>query len=122
MTHLATIDEQRRTYTCAQTLAVFHQKAKKANNKLKRLRLLRQFANFVLLPDPYITHDQGYHRRHFEKRKARGAFYLAGACWVCGLIAECRHHVIQVQHGGRNIKRNIVNLCVSCHQSVHSVE
>lgn len=33
--------------------------------------------------------------------------------------ANNRHHVIQVQHGGSNYVRNIVNLCDDCHAAVH---
>lgn len=31
----------------------------------------------------------------------------------------CGHHIIQIQHGGRNRKRNLVLLCRECHALVH---
>lgn len=113
-----TVDESRRTYQCRVFLNVFWQKAKSADNKKKKLALLRVFAGLVLGDDPYVAHNQWWARRHFDKHKHRIS-YLAGGCWVCKLLAECRHHVIQIQHGGRNTQTNIVNLCDSCHHKVH---
>lgn len=40
-------------------------------------------------------------------------------CFVCGKDAECRHHIIQLQHGGRNMHDNVVGLCNRCHAEIH---
>lgn len=40
-------------------------------------------------------------------------------CFVCGLWARLRHHIIQLQHGGSNSKKNIVALCDDCHAEIH---
>lgn len=40
-------------------------------------------------------------------------------CFVCLGVTQCRHHVIQVQHGGDNRKSNVVGLCHRCHKKVH---
>lgn len=40
-------------------------------------------------------------------------------CFVCLGPAHCRHHIIQLQHGGMNHKKNVVSLCNDCHAEVH---
>ncbi len=45
---------------------------------------------------------------------------VEGACFSCQLKkAVHRHHVVQIQWGGRNIERNVVHLCRNCHRSLH---
>lgn len=60
-------------------------------------------------------------RSHYQRRRQRG--WLAKAtrkpCWVCLNPSRHRHHVIPIECGGRNIKKNIVPLCVLCHRGVH---
>jgi hypothetical protein len=56
------------------------------------------------------------HRRNGAARKPPAT----GRCWVCdGRRATCRHHVVQLQHGGRNTDKNLVDLCRRCHVLVH---
>ncbi len=49
--------------------------------------------------------------------------YLRGKrnspCWVCLEPAEARHHIIELQHGGTNAKRNVIPICRGCHAEVH---
>jgi hypothetical protein len=42
-------------------------------------------------------------------------------CFVCGDTERKlhQHHAIQLQHGGSNSRRNIVNLCAACHAEIH---
>lgn len=40
-------------------------------------------------------------------------------CFVCLEKPDVRHHIIQLQYGGINCKKNIVSLCNSCHSKVH---
>lgn len=40
-------------------------------------------------------------------------------CFVCLKAADCRHHIIQLQNGGQNSKKNLVSLCNSCHSEIH---
>lgn len=76
-----------------------------------RLVALREYAEVQVK----TTRDYGRVRRGtmgFEK--------AVGHCFACGLRqAIVRHHVVQVQHGGRNRKRNLVHLCRECHAYVH---
>lgn len=53
---------------------------------------------------------------HREKRHKR---LFGQPCIVCKSKASQRHHIIQVQHGGRNDKRNVVPICKDCHCKIH---
>ncbi len=42
------------------------------------------------------------------------------SCFICCRNkATCRHHLIQLQNGGINSKKNIIALCDGCHAAVH---
>lgn len=76
-----------------------------------RLALLCEFA------ERKVWREQSYR----ATRGGRMALHRAsGRCFACQrLNATHRHHVIQVQHGGRNTRSNLVRLCVRCHAEVH---
>jgi 5-methylcytosine-specific restriction endonuclease McrA len=40
-------------------------------------------------------------------------------CYLCGLEADIRHHVVPLKKGGTNKINNIVPLCNPCHCKVH---
>jgi hypothetical protein len=40
-------------------------------------------------------------------------------CFTCPNLATIRHHVIQIQNGGKNKRNNIVPLCSRCHSNIH---
>lgn len=43
-----------------------------------------------------------------------------GPCWVCErTAARVSHHVLQLQYGGTNARRNQVPICAGCHSHVH---
>lgn len=44
---------------------------------------------------------------------------IGSPCFVCGCPGFNRHHLIQLQHGGINSRRNLVILCDPCHAEVH---
>lgn len=81
-------------------------------NRRKRLELLLRWSVVE------VAHRQDYRkRRHSQKGKHR---FIDASCWVCYVAkAVCRHHIIQVQHGGGTDDRNVVPLCAGCHAEVH---
>lgn len=89
-------------------LAEFWQRVRDGEN---RRLLLRLFAERI------VTRLQPYS----AIRRARPATTTAGGvCWVCRLNRKLvTHHIIQVQHGGRNTKRNKVHICHPCHAEIH---
>lgn len=40
-------------------------------------------------------------------------------CFCCGNSTEARHHIIQLQNGGLNSRKNLVSLCDLCHAEIH---
>lgn len=61
-------------------------------------------------------------KRKYEKRRkaSKNWKHFDASCWLCrGARVTCRHHIIQVQHGGNNDERNMVGLCDPCHAAVH---
>ena len=59
-------------------------------------------------------------RGKFEKIKwKRHSLRSHPFCFICRCPAEVRHHIIQIQNGGINAKRNIVSLCRACHIKIH---
>jgi len=44
---------------------------------------------------------------------------IGSACFVCSQPGFNRHHIIQLQNGGINSRRNLVILCDSCHAEIH---
>jgi hypothetical protein len=83
------------------------------SSKAKRLEFLLRWAAVK------VAHKQEYQKRRRCTRKSWKKFMKAH-CWVCHVAkATCRHHIIQVQHGGGNDDRNIVPLCDGCHAEVH---
>lgn len=54
---------------------------------------------------------------------ARSGLRTSRKCAVCvasRIDGLHRHHVIQLQNGGKNIQANIIALCRDCHKKVHA--
>lgn len=83
--------------------------------KLEKLRLLAE----EQLPSRKTT-TLAQDRAKFEKvKRARHKRTTHKFCFGCGGEANVRHHIIQLQYGGVNSKRNIVSLCWGCHAAIH---
>lgn len=54
-------------------------------------------------------------RNQFSKKH----YYLGGRCATCKNPATVRHHIIQLQNGGRNRRYNIIMICDECHTEIH---
>ena len=46
-------------------------------------------------------------------------FRRFGKCFVCESPATDRHHIVQLQKGCINSKKNLVSLCSICHSKIH---
>ena len=55
-------------------------------------------------------------KRKLSKLIERAKFRLCSACFN---FVEIRHHIIQLQNGGDNRKKNIITLCNDCHEEIH---
>jgi hypothetical protein len=59
-------------------------------------------------------------RSHFNDIKSKlHSFSRFSPCFVCGIGATARHHIVQLKNGGINSKKNIVSLCHQCHSTIH---
>ena len=78
-----------------------------------RIGILREYAAIEV---------ESYHR-YLDVRRGHGspAAHLAGRCFACGSQPKRLHihHIIQVQHGGRNTEKNLVPICGKCHRAIH---
>jgi hypothetical protein len=61
-----------------------------------------------------------YRRDRFNHVKLhRHSIKSHDLCFVCSGKAQCRHHLIQLQNGGINSKKNLISICNDCHAKVH---
>jgi hypothetical protein len=63
-----------------------------------------------------------YRRKVFEDKKQKRykkTLINYPECFGCLKKPNVRHHMIQLQNGGNNIRKNIVSLCNSCHAEIH---
>ena len=59
-------------------------------------------------------------RVEFDKNKAKLCRHKLGSpCFVCSCPSTDRHHIIQMQNGGINSRRNLIALCRKCHSQIH---
>ena len=83
-------------------------------NEEKKLNLLKDYAFKSL------GRRRACIREKFDRvKQTRHSLRSHQCCFVCGNMAEVRHHIIQLQSGGQNSKRNIVSLCKRCHKAIH---
>lgn len=92
--------------------------AKKLNILLsadEKIAILREMAS-----RQYQTQESYESRRNQYVKTRHRLVKLSGCeCYVCGAPATVRHHIIQLQNGGRNSPRNLMGLCDDCHAEIH---
>ncbi len=76
-----------------------------------KLKVLKEFAEKKVL----YKNQQNLKKR----RKAFISKFGGKYCFLCGTKPQCRHHIIQLQNGGINARKNIVQLCHPCHAEIH---
>ncbi len=90
-------------------LHIFRLKAFRSKN---RIELLRRYAEIRVQT-----------KASYQSRREGSLPLKAGIeahCFACQRFRLVhRHHIIQVQYGGPNTKKNLVYLCVYCHGEVH---
>jgi len=106
-----------------QTARIFWEKAGGHNtlayrslSKDYRLKLLIEMSNIIIRKVSDIEVRKT--RMYFDKHKFNENYRIK-ECFVCLGSGEIRHHIIQLQNGGENIRINIVGLCKKCHAEIH---
>lgn len=98
----------------AYELGQFHRFMKRCRRH-RRIELLRAFADKVIANGkvaPCVVRGR-YHGLVYARNGE------TGLCVVCRAVTLMQHHVIQIQHGGLNWKRNRVWICGPCHAEIH---
>lgn len=86
--------------------------------KKQTLAILKQYAEYKIA---FKTLQPLKHRRK-KFNEVKGELHQLRShklCFACGDPAEHRHHIILLNHGGDNSKRNVVSLCAHCHAEIH---
>lgn len=83
-----------------------------------KLQALREMAEVRI---PYKKQSPLSRRREqFDRVKHRLCRARLGSkCFVCFRPGFNRHHIVQLNNGGINSRRNLVILCNACHAQVH---
>ena len=77
-----------------------------------RMGLLREYADYRMVWPQRKSYEQRREIKH------EGRFFPT--CFVCKSVVElCRHHIIQLQHGGSTASHNVVRICGLCHAEIH---
>lgn len=90
-----------------------------------RLKVLKKYANKKYIHVRKETLARL--RKRFNNRKVKSYIPIVDSngdfkiCQLCegNTIAQCRHHVVQLQHGGFKGGRNVIFLCNDCHKLIH---
>ena len=87
------------------------------HTKLCRIRILCIYSERKNPEQPAIGREEL--RQQFDRKPSLLSYKSRQPCFACGGRSHVRHHIIQLQHGGSNKKRNIVRLCHDCHAEIH---
>lgn len=91
-------------------------RARSRNRTSLRLILLFELSSLIPSDPPESSREE----RRAEFMEDEGfKVLLKCPCWVCRKPATQRHHLIQLQNGGRNVKENVIPICTECHSEVH---
>lgn len=83
-----------------------------------KLQMLLELSE-IKLPFRRQDHPEFY-RRKFERGKfIIHPFRIWRNCFLCGLRATIRHHIIPLCNGGTNNAKNLISLCRGCHSKIH---
>jgi 5-methylcytosine-specific restriction endonuclease McrA len=90
----------------------------RAIKRNRRMHYLKKMAEKVIISRTLEEIKQ--FRAGFDQNKIRHLSLTEKSnCFTCSNVATLRHHVIQLQNGGRNKRNNIVPLCSRCHGNIH---
>lgn len=87
-------------------------------SRKKTLGLLKEFADLRVEYKSRMP-LAAYRKQFNDVKSERLQLKRYKWCFVCNAKATLRHHLIQLQHGGDNSRRNLISLCKSCHAEIH---
>ena len=87
----------------------------KLEDKLEALKIL---AGTVVFYRRKVTRER-FRRKFVRGSQKRFKKLFGNPCFVCGNEMSHRHHIIALNHGGDNSKKNLVSLCLEHHKAMH---
>ncbi len=57
--------------------------------------------------------------KEYKKLRAKKNYLTGEVCYICGEKAYCMHHIVPLCHGGNNDDRNLIPICLDCHNKIH---
>lgn len=105
-------------------LIVINNSNKTQSEKLDLLRIMTEVKIDVPSFNLRKKRREGFNQSRndrllLEDKEQKRMFNLEDLCFICNNPPKHRHHIVQLQYGGRNIYKNIVHLCQKCHSNVH---
>ena len=94
----------------------FAKQFSQAHKPAIKLKLLREMAE--LKYSTVKAKLQPLIRQEFDQNKHKW-LKLKGVCAVCMNQPNVRHHIVQIQNGGLNNRKNLMLLCNPCHAEIH---
>ncbi len=79
-----------------------------------KIELLKIYANKKYNYTPSISKTRQEFNGNLRFKK-----WIYANCYICGQSPTIAHHIIQLQNGGMNIKKNIIRICRDCHSKIH---
>jgi len=101
-------------------LTVFWFQYNTYDDSVARLALLRRFSLVRVRQREHLGEWISDHRRAMTRVPAASS--SLDICWSCGESAIdplVRHHIIQLQRGGSDSPRNLIEICRPCHAEIH---
>ena len=59
------------------------------------------------------------YNKDYKKCRGKKNALTSNECYICGSPAYCMHHIIPLTSNGKNRKRNLIPVCIDCHQHIH---
>ncbi len=98
-------------------------------SKESKIKILKTFARkkFIILPKEQLESRRIKFNKQLSnangtilRYKGMGGKIVIVQCKVCETNdSYLRHHIIQLQHGGNNGRKNRIALCEVCHNEIH---
>ena len=85
---------------------------------INKIELLREFSEKIYNYNPQRRKVRRFFNKDKNLRLSKEEIIYA-RCYVCGDSPVIRHHIIQIQHGGVNVRENLIRICRTCHEKIH---
>lgn len=90
----------------------------KSQNIDKNINTLKHYAKINLNK---IKNNVIVNNNYSDLREKKFHIFPNTKCWICKKEkANCMHHIILLKNGGSNNLKNLIPICNTCHEKIHS--